>query len=167
MGWASCEGCMSFDARSRHRQGSLWVLSLCSALPEPSPRKTHRRRQQLDWGRGGAYRLLPSPPATLALQALGRRRRDRSRGPRRSPTPPCPLLSTGAPWSRRATQAAPCRPRQPWPSRCPRVAVRLVSNSANTASMSRKHLRTPRLSRDRATPVRPLPDGAIVVQLGD
>jgi hypothetical protein len=38
---------------------------------QPSPKKTHRRRQQLDWGR----RL----PPTLALQALGRRRRDRRR----------------------------------------------------------------------------------------
>jgi hypothetical protein len=40
-------------------RGRLWVRA-CALPPKPSPKKTHRRRQQLDWGRCGACLLLPS-----------------------------------------------------------------------------------------------------------
>jgi hypothetical protein len=45
--------------------------------PQPSPKKTHRRRQQLDWGRSGACLLLPSlskhsvDGGTTDLEGLG------------------------------------------------------------------------------------------------
>jgi hypothetical protein len=65
--------------------------SLCLAPKQPSPKKTHRRRQQLDWGRcgvcllGGVLRAVivaigGLAPAQRSLWAPGGRYFDSCRG---------------------------------------------------------------------------------------